>query len=405
VESGGSLLSEDDDSGALELQERVLAVWSQAFPDDHPNLQLIRSQVGATCFALGHHARARTLLERAVQAYSARFGPDHPSLLAAREGLAGVLLALGHAVRARELFESVREERSRGLPEGSPLPQTTRCNLAAALFDLGELPRARRVLEEALETARRPHGDDHPAVETAREMLAAVLYAHGEHERARELIELVLESRSRSNSRTSGWSSPRYVTTASLGVRRAEEPAPAARRSDSPCCSLARAMRPRPSSSQRLLASAIASLPAPSNTSRTMLSLACSRASPTSSARKSSAGHLGVVAPRVSAGGAVLSACETAVGIRRSGQGVASLQKALHMAGARSVVTSLWKVPDEATRELMVDFYRRVWIWKQPKNRALWQAKEALRAAKDSAGTPLHSTHAWAAWVLTGDPR
>ncbi len=64
---------------------------------------------------------------------------------------------------------------------------------------------------------------------------------------------------------------------------------------------------------------------------------------------------------------AALSACDTNVGERRAGQGVASLQKALHMAGARSVITSLWKVPDEATKGLMLDFYRRVWVEHTPK--------------------------------------
>ena len=94
---------------------------------------------------------------------------------------------------------------------------------------------------------------------------------------------------------------------------------------------------------------------------------------------------------------AVLSACDTNVGERRAGQGVASLQKALQMAGARSVVTSLWKVPDDATRELMTDFYRRLWVEKKPKVRALWEAKRKLR----DAGLP---TRDWAAWVLTGEP-
>ena len=102
---------------------------------------------------------------------------------------------------------------------------------------------------------------------------------------------------------------------------------------------------------------------------------------------------------------AVLSACDTNVGERRAGQGVASLQKALHMAGARTVITSLWKVPDEATRELMLDFYRRIWIEKKPKGVALWEAKTKLRSAKDERGTRLYSTRDWAAWVLTGDPR
>ena len=101
---------------------------------------------------------------------------------------------------------------------------------------------------------------------------------------------------------------------------------------------------------------------------------------------------------------AVLSACDTNVGERRAGQGVASLQKALHMAGARSVITSLWKVPDEATSELMLDFYRRLWVEKKPKHQALWEAKLRLRNARDERGEPLHTTRDWAAWVLTGDP-
>jgi CHAT domain-containing protein/tetratricopeptide (TPR) repeat protein len=98
----------------------------------------------------------------------------------------------------------------------------------------------------------------------------------------------------------------------------------------------------------------------------------------------------------------VLSACDTNVGLRRAGQGVASLQKALHMAGARSVITSLWRVPDEATRELMVDFYRRIWVEKKPKAQALWEAKSKLRNAKDESGHPKYTTRDWAAWVLTG---
>ncbi len=101
---------------------------------------------------------------------------------------------------------------------------------------------------------------------------------------------------------------------------------------------------------------------------------------------------------------AVLSACDTNVGERRAGQGVASLQRALQMAGARSVITSLWKVPDEATKELMLDFYRRMWIEKKPKWQALWEAKCKLRDAKDERGAAKYTTRDWAAWILTGEP-
>jgi CHAT domain-containing protein/tetratricopeptide (TPR) repeat protein len=94
---------------------------------------------------------------------------------------------------------------------------------------------------------------------------------------------------------------------------------------------------------------------------------------------------------------AVLSACETNVGIRRAGQGIQSLQNALHAAGARTAITSLWKVDDQATRRLFELFYVALWKQGLGKGAALWQAKMALRAEG-------HAQRDWAAWVLTGDP-
>ncbi len=94
---------------------------------------------------------------------------------------------------------------------------------------------------------------------------------------------------------------------------------------------------------------------------------------------------------------AVLSACETNVGLRSAGMGIESLQSALHAAGARTAITSLWKVDDSATRKLMELFYTYLWVEKLPKAEALWRAKRDLRAA----GAPLRH---WAAWVLSGDP-
>ncbi len=92
---------------------------------------------------------------------------------------------------------------------------------------------------------------------------------------------------------------------------------------------------------------------------------------------------------------AVLSACQTNVGIRSAGQGVQSLQAAAHAAGARAAITSLWKVDDEATRALMTGFYERLWTQGRPKAEALWEAKREPR----EAGAPARD---WAGWVLTG---
>lgn len=96
---------------------------------------------------------------------------------------------------------------------------------------------------------------------------------------------------------------------------------------------------------------------------------------------------------------AVLSACETNVGLRRAGQGILSLQAALHAAGARTAITSLWSVPDDWTGRLMERFYTNLWERGLPKAEALWEAKVYLR---DQEKAPVG---AWAGWVLTGDPR
>jgi serine/threonine protein kinase/CHAT domain-containing protein/tetratricopeptide (TPR) repeat protein len=56
----------------------------------------------------------------------------------------------------------------------------------------------------------------------------------------------------------------------------------------------------------------------------------------------------------------VLSACETGVGDSARGEGVFGLQRAFHLAGATSVLASLWKVEDESTRDFMVAFYQLI---------------------------------------------
>jgi CHAT domain-containing protein/tetratricopeptide (TPR) repeat protein len=92
----------------------------------------------------------------------------------------------------------------------------------------------------------------------------------------------------------------------------------------------------------------------------------------------------------------VLSACETGLGEIRVGEGVFGLRRAFVVAGAHTLVMSLWKVPDEQTQELMVDFYRRI-LAGEPRANALRQAQLAIKARW---ANPVY----WAAFICQGDP-
>jgi len=93
----------------------------------------------------------------------------------------------------------------------------------------------------------------------------------------------------------------------------------------------------------------------------------------------------------------VLSACETGLGEPSSGEGVYGLRRALTIAGAQSQVMSLWKVDDEATRALMVDYYRRL-MRGQDRAEALRQAQLRLVRRSPAFKHPFY----WAAFISTG---
>ena len=127
---------------------------------------------------------------------------------------------------------------------------------------------------------------------------------------------------------------------------------------------------------------------------------------------------------------AVLSACDTGLGDVARGEGVLGLQRAFHIAGARNVVASLWKVDDRASADLMTRFYRRMWQEHQSPLAALRESQlEILRSLRSkeeenadgtrgidlSKSTPIVSPVArnerkavgghesiWAAFVLSG---
>ncbi len=94
----------------------------------------------------------------------------------------------------------------------------------------------------------------------------------------------------------------------------------------------------------------------------------------------------------------VLSACETGLGDVQVGEGVFGLQRAFTLAGARTLVMSLWAVPDDATRLLMEDFYHRL-LAGEGKADALRNAQQTLRHKPEYA-----DPYYWGAFICQGDP-
>lgn len=92
----------------------------------------------------------------------------------------------------------------------------------------------------------------------------------------------------------------------------------------------------------------------------------------------------------------VLSACETGLGQVQVGEGVFGLRRAFALAGAKTLVMSLWKVPDHETQQLMEYFYQNI-LKGRHRADALREAQLALKANHP------HPRY-WGAFICQGDP-
>lgn len=98
----------------------------------------------------------------------------------------------------------------------------------------------------------------------------------------------------------------------------------------------------------------------------------------------------------------VLSACGTGLGAVAAGEGAFGLRRALRLAGASTIVTTLFEIPDQESAELMRDFYSGLRIG-QGNLEALRGAQLRLIDKRRAANGVSHPFF-WAGFVLSGDP-
>jgi CHAT domain-containing protein len=99
---------------------------------------------------------------------------------------------------------------------------------------------------------------------------------------------------------------------------------------------------------------------------------------------------------------AVLSACDTGVGEVKAGEGVFGLRRAFRVAGARTVIMSLWPVEDEAARQWMRALYEAKFQRGMSTADAVRHAQVTMLNARRTRGQSTHPRH-WAPFVAAGE--
>ncbi len=98
----------------------------------------------------------------------------------------------------------------------------------------------------------------------------------------------------------------------------------------------------------------------------------------------------------------VLSACASGIGELKDGEGIISLTRGFTYAGAKSIITSLWSVADQSTKDQMILFYKNLSAG-MPKDKALREARlmyiENLEREQSSLAHPFY----WSAFIAVGD--
>jgi len=98
------------------------------------------------------------------------------------------------------------------------------------------------------------------------------------------------------------------------------------------------------------------------------------------------------------------AACNTGVGDWVAGEGVLGLRRAFEIAGAHTVIMSLWPVGDATTASWMARLYRQRFVARAQTLEAVRAASLGLLRDARARGASTHPAR-WAGFIAAGDWR
>jgi tetratricopeptide (TPR) repeat protein len=172
--------------------ERSLRIAESILGPQHPEVAIIRSDLGVVLSDLADYSGARMQLDQALPVVEAALGPDHPEAAIRRGVLGGVLRDLGDYAAAKNQFEQAVAIDEKAYGPNHPEVARDRFNLAGVLGDLGDYAAAKNQIEQALAIDEKAYGPNHPRVALGHSNLGRVLRDLGDYAAAKNQFEQAL---------------------------------------------------------------------------------------------------------------------------------------------------------------------------------------------------------------------
>ena len=177
---------------AKELHKKALAISTNVFGEDHPNVATSYNNLASVYYRLAEYNKAKELHEKALMIRKNNFGEHHADVAKSYSTLAPVYYSMGEYNQAKELHKKALMIRKKIFGEDHVNVAISYSTLAPVHFNIGEYNQAKHLHEKALMIYKKNFDEDHAHVATSLNNLTLVNSTLGEYNQAKKLQEKAL---------------------------------------------------------------------------------------------------------------------------------------------------------------------------------------------------------------------